>query len=293
MRFTDHFKKAVGLWPPKGPYIALRQMLSGGGDVTHMPALLREYPDAARWEKKGDMQPLHYALWQRNYAAAEILLEHDHSLLRDAGDDGVTIVHRYAARGETHALQFLVHQGADLNLQDRSGRTALHHAAMNRYNGENIGLLLRYGAQADMRDSDRRTPLMIALMTGNKAGAEALIKKPFDARQTDAFRRTLLMAAAETGMDHLMPQLLRAGADIHAVNPLGETALDLAIKKKHARAALLLVEAGMPATFDYKWRKKLGNLIRPLEGSEPALRRLGLRPSPKKKASFAQGPKPY
>ena len=35
---------------------------------------------------------------------------------------------------------------------------------------------------------------------------------------------------------------------------------------------------------DDKTRKKLGNLIRPLEGSEPALRSLGLRPSPKNKS---------
>lgn len=292
MRIADHFKKAVGLWPPKAPYLLLRQCLSGRGDVTPLPALLKAYPDAVRWEKKGDMQPLRYALWQRNLAACEILLEHDHSLLRDANADGATIVHEYAAKGEAKALQFLVHQGGDVNLPDRGGRTPLHHAALSRYYGENVALLLRYGAQSDVKDADKRTPLMMALMTGNKIGADALIKKPFDPLQTDAYQRTLLMAAAETGMEHLIAPLLKAGAPLDALNPLGETALDLAIKKKHGRAALQLMQAGMPAAFNHKWRKKLGNLIRPLEGSEAALRSIGLRPSPKQKATYG-GPKPY
>lgn len=286
MRITDHFKKAVGLWPPKAPYNALRRALSGGGDVHALPALLRAYPDAVRWEKAGDMQPLHFALWQRNYAAAEILIEHDRSLLSDKNKNGSTLLHEYASRGEMKPLTFLVHQGANVDALDSSHRTPLHHAALKRYGDDAVPTLLRYGARHDLKDNEGRTPLMLALMSGNSRAAEALMQKPYIAMQIDNYGRTLLMAAAESGLAHLITPLLRAGADITEANALGETALDLAIKKKHGPAALQLLQAHVPGEIDDKKRRKLGNLIRPLDGSTAALHSIGLRPSPKPRLTY-------
>jgi len=294
MRLTDHFKKAVGLWPPKVPYIALRRALSGSGDVSGLPALLQEYPDAVRWEKKGDMTPLKFALWQRNYAAAEILIEHDRSVLKDTDKRGMTLLHECAAQRELPQVLFLVRQGADVNLPDANGETPLHYAARARYSGEAAALLVKYGAETDLRDRKGRTPLMWALMSGHKDAAEALMKKTYDPRQTDNGGDTLLMAAAQGGLAHLIAPLVRAGANVHAVSLSGKTALDIALDRRSALVALGLVDAGIPAALEDKRRKKLGKIIRPLEGSEAALRSLGLRPSPKKKAAAAQQqPKPY
>ena len=286
MRITDHFKKAVGMWPPKGPYHAMRRALSGGGDTRGLPAILREYPDAVRWEKKGDMQPLHFAIWQRNYAAAEILIEHDRSIMDDKNKSGGTLLHEYASRGELKPLTFLVHEGANVDALDNNRRTPLHQAAMKRYGDDAVPVLLRYGARHDLKDSEGRTPLMLALMGGNKSAAEALMQKPYAATQIDNYGRTLLMAAAESGLAHLITPLLRAGAEITETNPLGETALDLAIKKKHGVAALQLLQVHVPDEIDDKKRRKLGNLIRPLDGSTPALKSIGLRPSPKPRQTW-------
>lgn len=288
MRLTDHFKKAVGLWPPKAPYIALRRALSDGADVAGLPALLQEYPDAVRWEKKGDMQPLHFALWQRNYAAAEILIEHDRSILDDKNKHGMTMLHEYASGRDMPQLTFLVHQGANVNLPDANGDTPLHHAARAPYSGDAASLLVRYGARTDVRDGKGRTPLMCALAVGHKTATAALMKKNYDPRQTDNFGATLLMAAAQGGLAPLIAPLVMAGADIHAVSLSGKTALDVAIEKRSALVALRLVEAGIPAGMEDKRRKKLGKIIRPLEGSEAALRSIGLRPSPKKKETAPQ-----
>lgn len=283
---TDHFKKAVGLWPPKAPYNALRRALSGSGDVSGLPAILRQYPDAVRWEKKGDMQPLHFALWQRNYVAAEILIEFDRSILSDKNKSGGTLLHEYASRGEIKPLTFLVREGANVNEQDNSRRTPLHNAAMKRYGDDAVPVLLKYGARHDLKDTEGRTPLMIALMAGNTSAAEALMQKPYAALQVDNYGRTLLMAAAESGLAHLISPLIRAGAEITETNPLGETALDLAIKKKHGTAALQLLQAHIPDEIDDKKRRKLGNLIRPLDGSTSALKSIGLRPSPKPRQTW-------
>jgi ankyrin repeat protein len=268
MRLTDRFKKAVGLWPPKAPYIALRRALSGSGDVSGLPALLQAYPDAVRWEKKGDMQPLRYALWQRNLPAAEILVEHDRSILGDKNKDGMTLLHVYAARDEDKPLLFVVHQGAEVNQPDSDGRTSLHHAAASRYSGDAVVTLLKYGARSDVRDDKGCTPLMLALSHGDKAAAEAMMKKPYDPRQVTDNGRTLLMAAAQGAMAHLIAPLVAAGADVAARDLSGKTALDIAIDKKSPLVALRLVEAGIPAALEDKRRRKLGNIIRPLENSK-------------------------
>lgn len=292
MRLTDRFKKTVGLWPPKAPYNALRHAISGGGDTSGLPALLRAYPDAVRWEKKGDMQPLHFALWQRNFSAAEILIEHDRSILDDKNINGLTLLHTYAARDEDRTLEFLVHQGADVNRFDAEGRTSLHHAAAARYGqGDSAGILLKYGARTDIPDKKGFTPLMLALASGHKKAAAAMLKKPYDPRQSTHRGFTLLMAAAAGGMADFIRPLVMAGADITATDLSGKTALDIAIDKKSPHVALRLVEAGIPAVLEDKRRKKLGNIIRPIDGSEAALRSLGLRPSPKKKT--AQGPNTF
>lgn len=296
MRLTDRFKKAVGLWPPKAPYITLRRAISRSGDVDTLPALLRSYPDAVRWEEKGDMQPLAYALWQGNFAAAEILIEHDNSILKDATPQGVTLLHKYARQGDEAQLRFLVRQGANCNAQDHSGQTALHHAAQSIFSTESIATLLKYGARDDITNKDGHTPLMCALRNGRQQAAAILLKKNTNPHETDPRGYSLLMMAAQSGLYDAVDGLLRAGADPTVKTPTLMTALGFAIGKKHARVAHLLVEASIAESrhhglaapempeMDDKMRKKLGNLIRPLENSEPALRSLGLRPSPKNKS---------
>ena len=62
-------------------------------------------------------------------------------------------------------VEVLVRAGADLELTDGSGRTALHEAAI--YNPAVFPLLLRLGADPNVRDADGRTPLDYAL--GNRS----------------------------------------------------------------------------------------------------------------------------
>jgi len=85
-----------------------------------------------------------------------------------------------AARHSVHykslqQLERLVAQGADVNAQDRWGRTALMEAAS--VNGtEAVGFLLSKGASVSLRDNGKTTALILAAAAGCTESARLLLE---------------------------------------------------------------------------------------------------------------------
>ena len=76
-------------------------------------------------------------------------------------------------RGSDEMVTLLVSSGADPNLQDRDGFSALHFAAQD-YKLSAAQMLLRTGAKVDLRDSYGNTPLSRAVF--NSRGRGDMIK---------------------------------------------------------------------------------------------------------------------
>ena len=91
-------------------------------------------------------------------------------------------------------LKFLLKHGADINMTDISGRTALMICSTR---GNEIGLitLLKYGADVNMTDISGLTALMICSMRRNKICLITLLKYRADVHMTDSSGRTALSIA--------------------------------------------------------------------------------------------------
>lgn len=83
------------------------------------------------------------------------------------------------------ALCELIKSGADVNMQDFSGRTALMHA-INNNNGAMMDILLKAGANFNVQSLDGITPLMLCAKRGNREGLRVLISRGADVMYVDS-----------------------------------------------------------------------------------------------------------
>ncbi|XP_031562875.1 ankyrin repeat and SOCS box protein 13-like [Actinia tenebrosa] len=87
---------------------------------------------------------------------------------------GETGLHLAAREGHFECVEFLLKEGADINLLERRGKSALHLAASNK-KLEVVKLLLKYKPYLDKPDKYGRTPLLWATQTGNQEMIETLL----------------------------------------------------------------------------------------------------------------------
>ncbi len=171
--------------------------------------------------------------------------------------DGLAAIHRAARAGKLAALQVLLAQGADVNLQQRNLRGTALHYAVEAGHSDIIRELLKHQAETEARDARGYTPLM---------------------------------RAAKKGSTEVVNILLEAGANINAKPEVGEwSALCLAIHGKHQETVQLLVDrkAKFPAheSFARSMRRSATQLGVRLPGSQlPAAKPpvKMTRPKPKK-----------
>jgi ankyrin repeat protein len=198
----------------------------------------------------GGETPLHNASWKGHESVISLLLEKGADVNVKDNDGktplhcacgyngcespillvGETPLHKASWKGHESVISLLLENGADVNINDKDGKTPLHYAC--GYNGceSIVSLLLEKGADIEAKDKSGWTPLHEASMKGHESIVSLLLREgaEFNAKINDG--ATLLYAgkvhwASECGKESLVSLLLEKGADIEAKGKSGWTPL--------------------------------------------------------------------
>jgi ankyrin repeat protein len=149
-----------------------------------------------------------------------------------------------AERQDVEALQALIAEGADVNVAQADGATALQWAA-HWDDLDTVDLLLKAGADANAANDLGVTALMLACENGSASVVERLLESEADPNAMTSTGESVLMRAARTGSVGAVSALLEAGGDATASEPSQEqTALMWAAAQGHAGVAQALIEEG-------------------------------------------------
>lgn len=169
------------------------------------------------------------------------------------------------------SVRFLLDQGARVNAQTRSGRTALMFAVTNddstfgpTYGANhlaNAALLLARGARIGLRDSDGKTAAMVAAQNYENSASTLALLLAHGAKvnEADASGVTPLMLAAQPANLDAVTLLLRHGAHVKVCDKRGLTALMWALYPHGGKSDLSGVIATLcQAGVDVNARDRLG-----------------------------------
>ncbi|MCB9229326.1 MAG: ankyrin repeat domain-containing protein [Deltaproteobacteria bacterium] len=151
-----------------------------------------------------------------------------------------------AKNDQREAAELLVNIGADVNLTDSEGKTALYHAIHNKHT-QMAQFLIQY-ARPDQQSDFGWAPLHIAVFMDNLTIVRDLIKANANVNLPDKNGNTPLHLAVRfwerLRKTYIIQDLVAAKALMDRKNNWGESSLYLAIMYAPADIVRILVDAG-------------------------------------------------
>lgn len=148
--------------------------------------------------------------------------------LEDKDDSGMTKLHHATQAGDLRLVESLISEGVNLGSRDNAGRTALHYASMEQFNGPEImGLLLKAGGQAivNQGDNNGQTALHYAAERGFTNSIRFLVDNGADINTTDDYGFSPFLWAVVAGDGNAAIILLDMGSDVNSTSGDGKSAL--------------------------------------------------------------------
>ena len=193
---------------------------------------------------ENESSPLHAASTAGNLAMVKALISFGAEVSK-TNDDHASPLHRAASRGHADVARHLLEAGAEPGATNAMEQTPLHIGISQRH-CDVVATLLTNGANPNMKARHGWTALHIAVRGKNiKTGLiMQILQKGADVHASDRSGSTALFLAAESGQEAAVKILLDAGAKADATNVANSTPLHRAAQQGHLAVARLLMEAG-------------------------------------------------
>lgn len=143
-------------------------------------------------------------------------------------------------------VQTLINAGADVNIIDYEGKTALIHAVENDDMNVSAKELITAATDLDFADYDGKTALIHAVEKGRASLVSVLISAKADVNMVDSKGKTALIYAVEKeSKKNLAKDLIASGTDVNITDNEGKTALIHAVEKENSLSVVhTLITAG-------------------------------------------------
>lgn len=131
--------------------------------------------------------------------------------------------------GKVLLCKILRKHGANYDLKDNTGKKAIHYA-VDGGDAETVRYLLDTGANAnDIEEASGWSPLLrVACLNGSADVVQLLIKYGADVNYTDREKKSALVIASINGNLPIVTALITNGANFHATNGAGKSIYELA-----------------------------------------------------------------
>lgn len=159
---------------------------------------------------------------------------------------GHTALQAGSQNGHLDVIQVLLSHNADVEIEDKDGDRAVHHAAFGDESGV-ISLLAKASADLNARNKRRQTALHIAINKGHFNVVKTLLELGCHPSLQDTEGDTPLHDAISKEQDEMLSLLLDFGADITLQNNNGFNALHhAALKGNPGAMQILLTKTNRP-----------------------------------------------
>eukprot|EP00184_Porphyridium_aerugineum_P004488 CAMPEP_0184707606 /NCGR_PEP_ID=MMETSP0313-20130426/37353_1 /TAXON_ID=2792 /ORGANISM="Porphyridium aerugineum, Strain SAG 1380-2" /LENGTH=462 /DNA_ID=CAMNT_0027169185 /DNA_START=787 /DNA_END=2175 /DNA_ORIENTATION=+ len=201
------------------------------GDVALVKDCLKRGGRALSRDAEG-ISPIIRAVSHGRLEVARLLILNGADVDDKLPENGNSLLHIAAERGDLAVLNLLIESKAGLEVKNDRGDTPLKLAAILGHI-DIVQRLLDAHVNIEARDYKGQNSLMGSSARGKLSSVKVLLEHGAKINAIDNFQCNSLMKAAFWGRRAIVKYLLESGADRNAVDMQGRTAIDYAREKNH------------------------------------------------------------
>lgn len=132
-----------------------------------------------------------------------------------ADKNGVTLLMKAAKSGNDWDVRTLLSSGADVNLRDKDGWTALMYAARYQNSLNIVNMLIEKGAHVRVRNKFNATPLLMAADYSKNPEILAVLLKNRTVAEDEVFRAFIFTITGKTSSSHVRAAKIKLFLDMN------------------------------------------------------------------------------